>query len=112
MQLQLVRPNYCASIDSGPPTEPTLGRQKGGGSSPLSPMLATPLVQWLEPHPLETSKSSAVNGFLHAIHKHSKKCFAHKVAHFDSPGRVPMIEAPFNSSCVALQYETRTKFSH
>ena len=34
-----------------------------------------------------------------------------KVVHFGSPGWIPMIQAPFNSSCVALQYKTGTKFA-
>ena len=33
-----------------------------------------------------------------------------KVVHFGSLGWIPMIQVPFNSSCVALQYETGTKF--
>ena len=54
--------------------------------------------------------SSAVNVFVHAIRKRSKKCLTQKVAHFGSPGWIPMIQVPFSSSCVALQYEPRTKF--
>ena len=41
-----------------------------------------------------------------------KKCLAQKVVRFGSPGWIPMIQVPFNSSCVALQYETGTKFFH
>ena len=41
-----------------------------------------------------------------------KKYLAQKVARFGSLGQIPMIQAPFNSSCVALQYETGTKFFH
>ena len=55
---------------------------------------------------------SAVNVFVHAIRKRSKKCLAQKVVRFGSPGWIPMIQAPFCSSCVALQYEPGTKFFH
>ena len=41
-----------------------------------------------------------------------KKCLAQKVVRFGSPGWIPIIQAPFNSSCVALQYKTGTKFFH
>ena len=41
-----------------------------------------------------------------------KKCLAQKVARFGSLGWIPMIQVPFNSSCVALQYKTGTKFFH
>ena len=41
-----------------------------------------------------------------------KKCLAQKVVRFGSPGWIPMIQALFNSSCVALQYKTGTKFFH
>ena len=56
--------------------------------------------------------SSAVNGFVHAIRKRSKKCLAQKVGHLGSLGPIPMIQPPFNSSCVALHYEPGTKFFH
>ena len=56
--------------------------------------------------------SSVANSFMHAIRKRSKKCLAQKVVRFGSPGWIPMIQAPFNSSCVALQYETGTKIFH
>ena len=42
----------------------------------------------------------------------SKKCLAQKVGHLGSLGWIPMIQVPFNSSCVALQCETGTKFFH
>ena len=53
----------------------------------------------------ETFMSSAVTTFVHATLKRSQK-----VARFGSLGWIPMIQVPFHSSCVALQYETRTKF--
>ena len=54
--------------------------------------------------------SSAAIAFVHAVCKHSQKCLAQKVG---SLGWIPMIQVPFNnSSCVALQYETGTKFFH
>ena len=56
--------------------------------------------------------SSAVSIFVHAIRKRLKKCLMQKVAHFGSPGWIPMIQIPFSSSCVALQYETGTRFLH
>ena len=56
--------------------------------------------------------SSTVNVFVHAICKRSKKCFAQKVARFCSPGSIPMFQLPLDSSLVALQYETGTKFFH
>ena len=52
--------------------------------------------------------SSAVNIFVHAIHL--KKCLAQKVGNLGSLGLIPMIQLPFNSTCVALQYEPGTKF--
>ena len=39
-----------------------------------------------------------------------KRHLAQQVVRFGSPGSIPMIQAPFNSSCVALQYKTGTKF--
>ena len=65
-----------------------------------------------KPHFLEMSISSAVNVFVHAICKRSKKCLAQKVARFGSLGLIPMIQPLFNRSCVALQYEPGTKFFH
>ena len=56
--------------------------------------------------------SSAVNVFVHAIRKRSKKCLAQKVGNLGSLGPIPMIQPPFNSTCVALQYEPGTKFFH
>ena len=41
-----------------------------------------------------------------------KKCLAQKVVRFGSPGWIPMIQAPFNSSYVALQYKTTTTYHH
>ena len=44
--------------------------------------------------------SSAVNVFVHAIRKRLQKCFMQEVGHFGSLGPIPMIQSPFNSSCV------------
>ena len=44
--------------------------------------------------------SSAVNVFVHAIRKRMQKCFTQEVGHFGSLGPIPMIQPPFNSSCV------------
>ena len=55
--------------------------------------------------------SSAVNSFVQAIRKRSKKCLAQKVACFGSLRPIPMIQPPLDSSWVALQYEPGTKFS-
>ena len=63
-------------------------------------------------HNPETFMSSAASAFVHATRKRSQKCLAQKVVRFGSPGWIPMIQAPFNSSCVALQYKTGTKFFH
>ena len=46
--------------------------------------------------------SSAAIASVHAVCKHSQKCLVQKVVHFDSLGWIPMIQVPFNSSCVAL----------
>ena len=54
--------------------------------------------------------SSMVNVFVHAICKRLKKCLAQKVDNLGSLGPIPMIQPPFNSACVALQYESGTKF--
>ena len=67
---------------------------------------------YTKPHNQEMSTSSVVNIFVHAICKHSKKYFVQKVAHFGSLGPIPVIQPPFNSSCVALQYEPGIKFFH
>ena len=48
-------------------------------------------------HP-ETFMSSAASASVHA----TSKRLAQKVGHLGSPGWIPMIQAPFNSSCVAL----------
>ena len=56
--------------------------------------------------------SSAVNVFVHAIRKRPKKCLAQKVGHLGLLHPIPMIQAPLDSSCVALQYEPGTKFFH
>ena len=57
----------------------------------------------------ETFMSSAATAFCACAHK---KCLAQKVARFGSLGLIPMIQVPFNSSCTALQYKTKTKFFH
>ena len=51
--------------------------------------------------------NSAATAFVHATLKRSQK-----VAHFGSLGWIPMIQVPFCSSCIALQYKTGTKFFH
>ena len=51
--------------------------------------------------------SSAATAFVHATLKHSQK-----VARFGSLGWIPMIQVPFHSSCIALQYKTGMKFFH
>ena len=56
--------------------------------------------------------SSAAMAFVHAVCKRSQKCLAQKVIRFGSLGWIPMIQVPFNCSCVALQYETGMKFFH
>ena len=56
--------------------------------------------------------SSAVSGFVPAVRKCSKKCLAQKEVRFGSLPPIPMIQAPFCSSCVALQYEPGMKFFH
>ena len=55
--------------------------------------------------------SCVVNVFVHAFRKCLQKCLTQKVARFGSLGLIPMIQPPFNSSCVALQYEPGAKFS-
>ena len=50
-------------------------------------------------HIPETSMKSALNGFVHAISKRSKRCLVYKVVHFGSPGWIPMIQLSFCSSC-------------
>ena len=55
--------------------------------------------------------SSAVNVFVHAIRKCLQKCLVQKVGNISSLGPIAMIQQPFCSSCVALQYEPKTKFS-
>ena len=62
----------------------------------------------------ETFMSSTASASVHAICKRSQKCLTQKVGHLHvgSLGWIPMIQVPFNSSCVALQYETGTKFFH
>ena len=53
--------------------------------------------------------NSAVNVFVHAIRKCSRKCLAQRVGHLHV-GSLPMIQPPFCSSCVAPQYESGTEF--
>ena len=42
--------------------------------------------------------SSAVNVFVHAIRKRSKKCLTQKVVRFGSPGWIPTFQPPLDSS--------------
>ena len=63
-------------------------------------------------HNPETFMSSTASASVHAICKRSQKCLAQKVGHLGSLGWIPMIQVPINSPCVALQYETGTKFFH
>ena len=56
--------------------------------------------------------SSAATAFVHATLKRSQKVPRVKVARFGSLGWIPMIQVPFCSSCIALQYKTGTKFFH
>ena len=60
-------------------------------------------------HNPETFMSSMVNGFVHAVRKRSQKVPCTK---WDINGLIPMNQPQFCSSCVALQYETGTKFFH
>ena len=54
--------------------------------------------------------SSTVNVFVHALRKRLQKCLAQKVGNFGSLRPIPMIQQPFCSSYVALQYEPGIKF--
>ena len=63
-------------------------------------------------HNLETFMSSVASASVHAICKRSQKCLAQKVGYLGSLGWIPMIQVLFNSSCIALQYETGMKFFH
>ena len=63
-------------------------------------------------HNPETFMSSTASTFVHAICKRSQKYLAQKVGHLGSLGWIPMIQVPFNSTCIALQYDTGTKFFH
>jgi hypothetical protein len=54
--------------------------------------------------------SSAASTFVHATRQHSQEVPRAKVVRFGSPGWIPMIQAPFNSSCAALECGTGTKF--
>ena len=56
-------------------------------------------------HNPETFVSSVARTSVHAICKRSQKCIAQKVGQLGSLGWIPMIQVPFNSSCIALQYE-------
>ena len=58
---------------------------------------------WFKPPNLETSMSSVVNVFVHAICKPSKSSSHKKLACFGSPGWIPIIQPPFNSlSCSTI----------
>ena len=67
------------------------------------------LVQILYP---ETFMCSMAIASLHATRKHSQKVPHAKVVRFGSLGQTPMIQVPFNSSHVALQYKTGMKYFH
>ena len=54
--------------------------------------------------------SSAATAFVHATCKCSQNVLRAKSGTFWF--RIPMIQAPLNSSCTALQYETGMKFFH
>ena len=56
--------------------------------------------------------TSTVNGFVHTVRKHSQNVPRAKVGHLGSLAPIPMIQPPFCSSCVALQYESGSKFFH
>ena len=56
--------------------------------------------------------SSKAIVFVQAIRKHSQKCLVQNVGHLGSLELIPMIQPQFCSSCVALQYEPKTKFFH
>ena len=49
--------------------------------------------------------SFAVNVFVHAILKHSMKCLVQKVDNLGSLRLIPMIQPPFNSSCLSFSIE-------
>ena len=55
--------------------------------------------------------SSTVNSFVHVIRKHSKKCLAQKVGHPGLLHPIPMIQSPFNSSWVALQFGQEPRYT-
>ena len=66
-------------------------------------------------HNLETFMSSAASAFVHATRKRSQKVPRAKSGTFWFPwmdSHDSMIQVPFNSSCVVLQYKTGTKFFH
>ena len=52
--------------------------------------------------------SSAATAFVHATLKRSQKVPRAKSGTFGSLGWIPMIQVPFHSSCVALQYKTKS----
>ena len=55
-------------------------------------------------HNPETFMSSTASASVHAICKRSQKCLAQKVGHLGSLGWIPMIQVPFNSSCVPRDF--------
>ena len=55
--------------------------------------------------------SSVVTAFVHATRKSSQKVPHAKVVRSGSPGWIPMTQAPFSSSCIAVQYDTERCFS-
>ena len=66
---------------------------------------------WFKSHSLETSMSSAVNSFVHAIRKYSQKCLklVQKVASFGSLGPIPMIQP--HSIALVLLYNINLELS-
>ena len=60
----------------------------------------------------ETFMSSAASASVQATPKCSQKAPRAKSGAFRFLGWIPMIQIPFNSSCVALQHETGMKFFH
>ena len=79
---------------------PALSRSCIFSRTPDKDQKIEPLFYFLLIHVLysETSISSTVNGFVHAILKRSKKCLAQKVSHFGSLRLISMFQPPLDSS--------------
>ena len=56
--------------------------------------------------------SSVMCAFVLVVRKRSQKVPRVKSGALGSLGPIPMIQPPFCSSCIALQYEPGTKFFH